>query len=279
MIRRGAVNENLPWMAMAISSKTPHMRPLPRAAVIVAELLALAVLAFVLAKAIWFALYGAFSEPFAFAEPEYGVTVRDTRLQPAAGTFEALFSGGAVSSAVASLDSLPETRLSLQLYGVRMGETPETGTAIVEAGASGQRTFAVGQAITDDAELAAVYADRIVINRGGVREVLYLRDGPARSTMVVTGARAIRPQALIADLALQPHVESGRLIGFRVDAANDEPAAVMLGLQQGDIIVEINGRRIPENAAAAQRLLPQIGQSLQLTVRRAGERVTLDITQ
>ncbi|WP_421785476.1 type II secretion system protein N [Hyphobacterium sp.] len=279
MTRRGAVNENLPWMAMAISSNTPHMRSVPRAAVIAAELSALAVLAFVLARAVWFGLYGAYSEPFAFAEPDYGVTVRDTRLQPAAGTFETLFSGGAATSADASLETLPETRLSLQLYGVRMGETPETGTAIVEAGASGQRTFAVGQAITDDAELAAVYADRIVIDRGGIREVLYLRDGPARSTAVVTGARAISPQALIADLALQPQIENGRLTGFRVDAANDEPAAVMLGLQRGDIVIEINGRPIPQNADAAQRLLPQIGQSLQLTVRRAGERVTLDVSQ
>jgi general secretion pathway protein C len=276
----GATKSNhLPWMTMAISSNAQQARSVPQAVVVAAELAALAVLAFVLAKAIWFALYGAYSEPFSFAEPDYPTQIRDVRLQPAAGTFESLFSGGAVAVDDAALETLPETRLSLQLYGVRMGETPETGTAIVEAGADGQRTYAVGQAISDDARLAAVHADRIVISRNGIREVLYLRDGPARTRAAVPAGAALSPQALIADLALQPHLEGGRLAGFRVGAESDEPAAQMLGLQGGDIIVEINGRPIPQSIEAAQRVLPQIGQSLQLTVRRSGERVTLDVSQ
>lgn len=262
---------------MATLLKAETTQNVPKALVLLAELSALAVFAFVIAKAFWFLLYGAYSEPFSFAEPDYQTRVRDTRLQPTADTFASLFSGGEASPPPDALEALPETRLSLRLFGVRTGQTPETGTAIVEAGAEGQRTYAVGHAITADAELAEVHADRIVISRGGIREVLFLREEGARQTS--TSPAAVNVESLIADLSLRPEIEGGRLTGFRVEADNDEPAAQQLGLLRNDIIVAINGRPIPQNAEAAQRLLPQLGQSVQLTVRRNGERVTLDVSQ
>jgi general secretion pathway protein C len=252
---------------------------MPRSLVIAAELLALLVLAVIAARAIWFTAYGAYSEPFTFAQPEYRATVRETRLQPTAETFDGLFSGGVTRAPESDIDALPETQLSLRLYGVRMGSDPESGSAIVEAGANGQRTYAVGQPITDDARLAAVYADRIVISRGGAREVLFLRETDARTiTPVRSGLSA---DTLIADLGLQAYFEAGQLIGFRVNADSSAPAVQAAGLQRGDIILEINGRALPQDGQAAARLLPQIAQanSLQLTVRRAGERITLDVSR
>ena len=268
---------------LTVSTSCPeNTSPLMRAVVTAVELLALAALAFLLAKALWFIAYGAYAEPFDFAEPDDRPAIRDTRLHATPQSFEGLFSGRAGPEVLADIDALPETRLQLRLFGVRTGADPETGTAIVEAGANGQRTYAVGQEITGEAVLAAVYADRIVIRRGGVREVLFLREEAERTALTPPSSGAVvYPDTLITDLSLQPYFESGNLIGFRVNAADTAPALSALGLERGDIILEINGRPLPQDAEAAARLFPQLRQttSLQLTVRREGERVTLDVSR
>lgn len=269
-------------MLTVSSSRPVNTGLLMRAVAIAAECLALAVLAFLVAKALWFIAYGAYAEPFDFAEPDTQPALRDARLQSVSHSFEGLFSGAGDSAATTDLDMLPETRLQLRLFGVRTGADPETGTAIIEAGANGQRTYAVGQEITGEAVLAAVHADRIVIRRSGVREVLFLREESERMAAAVrTPAAAVNPDTLIADLSLQPYFESGNLTGFRANAADTAPAMLALGLERGDIILEINGRAMPQDAEAAARLLPQLQQatSLQLTVRREGERVTLDVSR
>ncbi|WP_421792882.1 type II secretion system protein N [Hyphobacterium sp.] len=252
---------------------------MPPSLVALAEIMALAVLAFVIARGFWFLMYGAFSEPFTFDEPETVSSVREARLTPTDTSFETLFSGTASAASTADIQSLPETQLSLRLFGVRMGETPESGSAIIEAGANGQRSYAVGQFITEVASLAEVHADRIVIDRGGVREVLFLREGAAGSS----GASGLQPvsdpQALIGQLGLQPNFDSGELNGFRV--SNDSAAARALGLERGDVILAINGRNIPQDVEAARRILTrlQTANSVQMTVRREGERIMLDIPQ
>lgn len=265
---------------MLTASRTMPVKasPVPRALVVAVEILALAGLAVLLARAVWFIAYGAYAEPFDFAEPDASPAVSEARLTIATQSFAGLFSGELESDPGDDLDALPETSLGLRLFGVRTGSGPETGTAIIEAGANGQRTYAVGQAITGDAELAAVHADRIVIRRAGVREVLFLREEAERGT-TTRPAASLDPETLITDLALQPYFEAGNLLGFRVNA--DSAAAAALGLERGDVILEINGRALPQDAGAAARLLPALQQSssLQLTVRRDGERVTLDASR
>ncbi len=265
---------------MLTASRTMPVKasPVPRVVVIAVEILVLSLLAFLLARAIWFIAYGAYAEPFDFAEPEAAPAASEARLTVSAHSFAGLFSGRRDAQPDDDLDALPETNLGLRLFGVRTGADPETGTAIIEAGANGQRTYAVGQAITNDAELAAVHADRIVIRRAGVREVLFLREEAERAT-ATRPAASVNPETLITDLALQPYFEAGNLLGFRVNA--DSAAATALGLERGDVILEINGRALPQNAEAAARLLPALQQSssLQLTVRRDGERVTLDASR
>ncbi len=267
---------------LTVSASSPvNTGPLMRVLVLAAEVVALAVLAFLVAKALWFIAYGAYAEPFDFAEPDARPALRDARLPSAPLSFDGLFSG-AGETVTADIDMLPETRLQLRLFGVRTGSDPESGTAIIEAGANGQRTYAAGQEITGEAVLAAVYSDRIVIRRSGVREVLFLREEAARTPLAAGNlAAAINADTLITDLSLQPYLEGGHFTGFRVNAAGHAPALTALGLQRGDIILEINGRALPQNAGDAARLLPQLRQanSLQLTVRRDGERVTVDVSR
>jgi len=115
-----------------------------------------------------------------------------------------------------------------------------------------------------------------------VREVLFLREEDERTLLTPRNpSAAVNPDTLITDLSLQPYFERGTLIGFRVTAADSIPAMSALGLERGDIILEINGRSMPQDAEAAERLLPQLRQAtfLQLTVRREGERVTLDVSR
>lgn len=264
-------------------SNRPSRGIFPRAAVIAAELLAIAALALVSAKAAWFIAYGAYSQSFVFSEPDFRPRIRETRLMPNATSFDALFEGARPATPLTDLDALPETQLGLRLYGVRTGEVPETGSAIVEVGANGQRAYSVGQSITGDAVLAAVLADRIVIERAGVREVLFLREPETNGVLANTGQSpaSMAPEALLEGLALQPYFEAGSMIGLRVNASDDSLAARGVGLERGDIILAINGRDMPRSADSAAQFistLPQVS-SLQLTVRRNGEPVILDISQ
>jgi regulator of sigma E protease len=64
----------------------------------------------------------------------------------------------------------------------------------------------------------------------------------------------------------------------RVDAVQSGSAAAAAGFQPGDLVVEINGRKIA-NFADMQRIVGvNAGQALQVTVERAGNRVVLMAT-
>jgi len=64
----------------------------------------------------------------------------------------------------------------------------------------------------------------------------------------------------------------------RVDAIQPGSAAVVAGFQPGDVVVDIDGRKI-SNFADMQRIVGvNAGQALQVTVERAGNRVVLNAT-
>jgi general secretion pathway protein C len=74
-------------------------------------------------------------------------------------------------------ESLPVTALALTLHGVRTDVATGRGTAIVSSGDGEQTLFSPGEAITPGVVLAEVASDHVVLDRGGIRETLWLDAG------------------------------------------------------------------------------------------------------
>ena len=71
-------------------------------------------------------------------------------------------------------DSLPVTSLPFSLHGVRADSSTGRGSAIIASGDGVQQVYAVGDIISDGVSLAAIGRDHVVLDRGGVREALWL---------------------------------------------------------------------------------------------------------
>lgn len=68
----------------------------------------------------------------------------------------------------------PETRLNLTLRGLFATEDPERARAIIAAPNGEERSYRVEDELPGGAELSAIYADRIILQRNGRYETLRL---------------------------------------------------------------------------------------------------------
>lgn len=248
-----------------------------------AELAAVCTLAWLAARLVWFVLYGAVDDPGIAARPVAAIDRADRPADAASGLAADLFRDRRAASAAPDVDRLPQTQLNLVLYGARTGRGPSSGSAIVEAGAAGQRSIPAGAEIIDGVVLEAVYETHVVINRRGVREALYLREdarpaspGQDRAALPAPAGNPA-PAASPASMdGLRAQIENGRFAGLRVE---DDPVPehlAALGLRAGDIVVAIDGRSLA-GAGAADFAAAFPDRSIStLTVRRSGETLTLE---
>ena len=192
------------------------------------------------------------------------------------------------------------TDLALTLRGVVAAEDPGSGLAIIAAGRSGEKAYAVGAELPGDATLEAVLPDRVVLNRNGRRETLMLegsarpggaariarpdQDAPAPATRAAVTARPLTsnvPGARGFAININELAASYNLIpapggGFRINLGRDADALVATGLHQGDIIRAANGAAL-DNPALVQQVLAEVllGKPLSLTVERGGRTITV----
>lgn len=69
-------------------------------------------------------------------------------------------------------ETLSDTRLSLRLVAVFVADQAEASMALVARKGGKPERFGIGETVVGNAELAAVYADRVVLSRGSLRENL-----------------------------------------------------------------------------------------------------------
>ena len=206
-----------------------------------------------------------------------------------------------VAAAPAVVDA-PDTTLSLTLRGILSKEGDPNGSAQIE-NRNEQRTYYVGQAIegADGTKLHSVYADRVLLDRGGGRiETLRLPKELTASTGSPMGMPSLpqgQPQAQAAPLRdvitdnaarltdivrLAPHVQEGQVVGFRVNPGRDRATFDALGLQAGDVVTDINGTVLDDPSQGLQ-VLQSLGESTQanVTVLRDGvpQVIVIDTTQ
>lgn len=69
-------------------------------------------------------------------------------------------------------EALRETRLALELVGVFVADDAESSSAVIAREGRPAELFSVGDRLPGNAKLAEVFSDRVVIARGGTRELL-----------------------------------------------------------------------------------------------------------
>jgi general secretion pathway protein C len=157
----------------------------------------------------------------------------------------------------------PDTTLSLSLKGILSQEGDPKGWVIISSGRE-DKTYQVGQSIENvsGTTLHSVYADRVLLDRGDRLETLRLpkeqlmgAPGPTARVLSPAMAPAAAPAAnpsmrsvisanatkLTEIVKLQPQIQEGQVIGFRVNPGRDRATFESLGLLPGDVVTDING--------------------------------------
>lgn len=184
-------------------------------------------------------------------------------------------------------EAAPRTNVALVLVGTLASSDPAKGLAILGESAQAARVYAVGGMLPGGVKLHSVYADRVIIDRGGSLETLPLPRQLAAGTNVqmpaapAAGQPAIGEsvQRLIAQgpevvgelLRPMPDFANGQLRGFRLYPGRDRQKFARLGLQPGDLVTQVNGVPIsdPQRGMEILRGLGNAGQAT-VTVERNG---------
>jgi Type II secretion system protein C len=188
--------------------------------------------------------------------------------------------------------SISPVPLKLLLVSVHPGRSPTEGTAQIGVDRETPQTYQAGAMLENGAHIAELHTDYVLLKKAGRSMQLFLdsRAHPANGANLelatVGGVKAapitaIARDVLTAYMRPSPKYDGDMLVGYQVyPGANSGPFGQM-GLQGGDVIVQISG--IPLNdPASAWDILRQLedGSVLSATVQRNGaeQNVTLDGT-
>jgi general secretion pathway protein C len=187
----------------------------------------------------------------------------------------------------------PETNMPLVLTGIIAATDPKNGLAIIGTSATNAKVYAVSQRVPGNAQVHAVYVDRVLLERNGTLEALMLPrkyggggHAPAAppATALDRVQRAISNEpGLISDvLRPQPVFAEGKLRGYRVYPGQNARAFASLGLRNGDLVLSINGTPL-DDPARGNEIFASLGSSDQarVTVMRNGQQqdITLNMSQ
>ena len=196
-----------------------------------------------------------------------------------------------------SLDA-PETKLKLILKGALASTDPEHARAIIADPRGKELQYAVGEKLPGNAELSEIHADRIILKRNGRFETLRLpKDKKSSNTVASRSVRArptaspqrrlnnarqqLKKGANLANLvrATPKRGKGGKTVGYILSPGQDPDLFAQVGLQQGDVAIQINDIKLdnPTNSARALKSM-QSGDSVSVTVLRGGQEqiVSLD---
>jgi general secretion pathway protein C len=155
----------------------------------------------------------------------------------------------------------------LQLFGTRLGSDGLPGSAILGSPEGEQRSYVVGEEVAPGVKLAAVHFDHVDLDRGGVRQSLYMPGSEGSSSPAAPSG------ASIADaFNLKPRMSGSTVTGVSVSPGSNKVPFIASGLRQGDVIVAVNGARITSLIDVQQleaSLAP--GARLILTVERGAQ--------
>lgn len=204
------------------------------------------------------------------------------------------------------IEAAPATALNLILKGIVAVRPMRRALAVIaERGSPIEKLYGHGEELPGNAVIREIHPDRIIISRNGVLETLVL-DGllkstpdrasspsPARASSTVEG---IQPRGdgtnwainrsyweekladvpgLAREVGMEVYSENSQQKGYRLVAVQGNKLLTDLGLQQGDILLSVNGRAM-NNVQAGLAAYQQLKSSKQVTIEinRGGRRET-----
>ncbi|EGQ8153484.1 type II secretion system protein GspC [Vibrio sp. 1580] len=197
----------------------------------------------------------------------------------------------------------PKTRLNLTLVGAVASSDANTSLAVI-ANRGKQATYGLGEEIEGTrATLKAVLVDRVIIDNQGRDETLMmegieykkLSESPQVARAQAQRAEAatsdvgekleqIReeiakdPQSVFKYITISPVKKDGDIVGYRVSPGRDAALFNDVGLQPGDIAVQLNGIDLSDPSSSVQLMqVMSDPQELNLTVERGGQQYDIYI--
>lgn len=186
-------------------------------------------------------------------------------------------------------ETAPETGLTLTLHGVFLATRGQGSSAILSGRDGTAERYAVGDELPGGAELVAVEPNRILLQRNGEVESLgFDDDGLTLGGVAAAGERTEdsragveramealeeNPEEAIARAGFRPN-EDGP--GYVFDGTNEKLSA--MNLQQGDVIISVNGQQLGDIEADRARLERWMNSDrLDLEIERGGSRFSFTV--
>jgi general secretion pathway protein C len=179
----------------------------------------------------------------------------------------------------------PDTTLAFTLHGIAAGKRAADSRALIEANGD-EEPYGVGAQLPSGVKIRAIYADRVLLDRGGHLETLRLPQqdvggGNTGSPGVTMQPRAMapptqslgqlrqeimnNPQRLMQVVRTMPVMDHGKLSGYRIYPAGNPSVFNQLGLKPGDVVTAVNGIPLTD-PAQSMRVLSTIKTSDQISV-------------
>ena len=199
----------------------------------------------------------------------------------------------------------PETTLKLVLRGVFSSDDKDNARAIIADPKGKEDQYSVGVKLPGNAELSEVHADRVILKRSGRYETLkMLQDGksggmiarkPAVAQRTAPGPRASSPEERLRTVrenlrkrprdlyklvkATPKNGADGKIMGYELGPGRDPELFAQVGLQPGDVAIQINDIRLDNPANSARALKSaQSGETVSVTVLRNGQEQVLSLS-
>ena len=215
--------------------------------------------------------------------------------------------GVSEKAAVQQQAEAPETKLNLTLKGVLAAIPMEMASAIIAQGKNGKEDiYGIGDVMPGGVTIKEIHPEYIVLERSGRLETLKLQKisgvdgfGSNDKSNLQSGSSSNRysqgsPAAVLKDIrsnimknptsfgeyALPVVVkENGKQIGYRLKPQQKGQMLSELGIENGDVITQINGVKLDnqQNGISALRKL-STAKNLNIVVKRNGAEVPLNIS-
>ena len=198
----------------------------------------------------------------------------------------------------------PKTTLALVLKGIIMAEPRSRALAIIakKGKKRGEKLYGIGEKVPGNAVISDIFADRVILRRGGVLETLMLQNKERTNLAKNLKGRKINSSKAIVNLGdgvhwkidssylnkrlgdiaslakevgVEVYKENNVQKGYRLVSARGSKLLRDMGLQPGDILYEVNGvqlKTIHDGLSVYQKM--RSVQKLRVVIGRNGRRVT-----
>jgi len=203
-------------------------------------------------------------------------------------------------------EPIKKTSLNLQLSGVFAFEPKEKAFAIISSGTAEQNAYGIGDKISGETTLEAVYADYVVLRNRGKLEKLLLPENVQPIAMrpiqtantnqpvaqqgnqpvnLPSNPRELRdtlarnPSMLGRIVAAEPYQENGKLLGYRITPKQNPEILEAQGIIAGDIITRVNNIQLNSQKQGIRALRNAVkAENLEVVILRDGIEVPISIS-